>query len=358
MNGPSDLEATPRLDPAGSAPPEVTGDRAGNALATLCRADALFRERYDGWEVLGRGSFSTVVRTQHRILDGPVALKILFRASPAERQWFVAEARALTRILHPYVVRVFAVFDRDPVAWFEMELVEGVTLDAELRRRTACRERWALEEALEIAACLSEGLAAVHKAGIVHHDVKPGNVLLPRLGQPAAKLADFGIARSVDATIVLSETVPGSPKYMCPEALVPAGRVGPEGDVYALSLTLYELFSGGLYPFALRDGATVAEALDCHRRKAPMALRVLGGGLPDEVVDVIHQGLSKRPRQRPTAAEIGRVMRAAQAGGPIVASPRARSHRLRRLALPVLAVALAVIAVGVAGLALWWLLRP
>jgi serine/threonine protein kinase len=111
---------------------------------------------------------------------------------------------------------------------------------------------------------------------------------------------------------VLGEGVSGSPKYLCPEALLPSERVGPAGDVYSLSLTLYQIFSGGLYPFVLRDGATVGEVLECHTRRSPLSLRTLGLGVPDDVVDLIHEGLHKNPARRPSAAAVAHLLREEQ----------------------------------------------
>lgn len=331
----------------------VREDAPRDLLRALCLADPVFAERYEGWEELGRGTFATVVRTHLRDAGVPVALKIFWRMAPAERRQLRAEAEALMSVAHPAVVRTFAVFARSEPAWFELELVEGTTLGAELRAMKASGERCPLERALEIGACLAEGLAAVHAAGFVHRDVKPDNVLLPRGGQPAAKLGDFGIARSVDATMLLGEEMPGSPKYMCPEALRGQG-VGPAGDVYALALTLYQLFSGGRYPFALRRQASLAETLDCHRRKAPMPLRTLGLGLPDGVVDVIQHGLDKQPSHRPTATDVARVLRAAQAGEPAAG---VWAPRRRRLSLIAALAAGAVLGGGLVSAAAWLLLR-
>lgn len=344
MTSPVDTDAT--LAAAADVPP---GDDAFDALRTLCCADPVFAARYDGWEELGRGACATVVRTHLRDAGVAVALKVWWRLAHSDRRQLRTEAQVLMRVVDACVVRTFAVFDRGPLAWLELELIDGPTLRDELRARAASGERWPEAEALEIGACLAEGLAAVHAAGFIHRDVKPGNVLLPRDRRPAAKLADFGIARALDATMVLGDAVPGSPKYMCPEALL-GQTPGTAGDVYALALTLYQLFSGGLYPFALREGATLAEALECHRRRAPIPLRALGLGLSDEVVDVIQHGLDKNPRHRPTAAEVARVLRAEQTREPGSVGPVARRRRSRRRALRLL-LALA----GLAALVALWL---
>lgn len=333
-----DPDATPRAtdvrwsEPqAGGAPFVDMESGEGDALERLCRADPVFAQRYEGWEELGRGAGACVVRTYQRDLGQDVALKVALHLRPEERRRLASEAQSLMRCGHPCVVHVLGTFSRGVVSWLELEYVEGETLDAELGRLRELRARMPWRAGLEIAACLAEGLAAVHAAGVVHCDVKPSNVLLPRGGHPAAKLADFGIARSVDATIVIEEGVPGTPRYVSPEALQRGVRVGPAGDVYALALTLYQVFSGGLYPFALRDEPTLGEMLDCHAHRAPLPLRLLAPEVPDEVVDAIHQGLHKKPSRRPTAVEIGRVMRDVQARTrPAWASGWEAEQRLRR----------------------------
>jgi len=342
------------LDLTRPGAPPASGPGEGSALEALCTSDPVFAARYEGWSELGRGGWGYVVRTRLRGLGVAVAVKVLCHMGQDERRRLNAEAQALMSVVHPCVVRTFAVFERGPLAWIEMELVEGRTLEDELRARAARGESWSLGEALQIGACLAEGLAAVHAAGFVHRDVKPQNVLLPRAGRPAAKLTDFGIARSLDATQILNEPLSGSPLYVCPEALL--GRsVGVEGDVYGLALTLYQLFSGGIYPFALSRGATLGEALECHRRKAPLPLRALGLDLPEAVVDVVQFGLDKNPRHRPSAAEVGCVLRAVQGGDETAGTggPGRRRGRQRRLGwILVLGMGFVLGAAGVVA-ALW-----
>lgn len=325
-----------------------------DALRMLCYADSVFAARYEGWDELGRGAHATVVRTYQRDAGVAVALKVWWRLADSDSRQLRAEAQALMRIVHPCVVRTFAVFDRGPLAWIELELIDGPTLREELRARSARNEPMPAADALEIGACLAEGLAAVHAAGFVHRDVKPGNVLLPRGGQPAAKLTDFGIAHAIDATVVLGDAMRVSMKYISPEALQ-GHTPGTAGDVYALCVTLYQLFSGGLYPFALREEAPVAEILDCHRRRAPIPLRALGLDLPDEVVDVIQHGLAKQARRRPSAAEVAFTLRAVQRRGSGVVLPRRRERRMRRAVRVLMALAGLGLAV-VLGLVMVWML--
>ncbi len=267
-----------------------------------CEADPFFASRYEGWRELGRGAFSIVVATRLRRVDIPLALKFVWEDS-SQRQ-LLAEARALSRIVHPNVVRIFAVCEHRGAAWIELELVEGATLrDAMIAQRG---RPWPITEALEVGACLAEGLAAVHAAGFVHRDLKPGNVLLPSSGNPVAKLADFGIARSVDATLITGETLLGSPGYVSPEATRNAVP-GPQADVYALALIVYELLSGR-NPYGFADETPVAAMLACHANQSVAPLT--GLDVSRDLVDALQRALAKDPRRRPPAAELAQVLRA------------------------------------------------
>jgi len=105
------------------------------------------------------------------------------------------EVHAAQSLATEYLVQAYSVFDRAPIAWFEIELVDGPNLDQELHRTATNGHPFSLPEAMEIALAVSRCLWHAHRRGVLHRDVKPANVLLPRSGVPAAKLADFGIAR-------------------------------------------------------------------------------------------------------------------------------------------------------------------
>lgn len=321
-----------------------------DALRALCLADPLFTRRYEGWEALGYGDNAGLIHTRLRATGRDVALKIYWHAATLAADDPRGEAMALMDVTHPSVVRVYGVFaDHTPLAWIELERVDGVTLGHCLRQRRAEGSGpWPLDQVLAIGACLAEGLAAVHAAGFVHRDLKPDNVLLPRDGRPAAKLADFGVARALDATRLLYETLPGNAKYASPEA-VRGERVGGEADVYALGLMLYEIVSGGLFPYPLDARTTAFEVLESHRRRVPLPLRTLGLGVPDGLVDLIHAMLDKQPERRPSATTVASRLRALERA-PVVPVTRHRTTSTW-LALGVgVVLALALALVGMVGL--------
>ncbi len=283
-----------------------------DGLRQTCEADLLFLERYEGWTEIGRGAHGTVIRTYCRPTDMDVALKLLVRGErEMDERRLQAETHALARVSHPCVVRTFAAFARGALAWIEMELIEGCSLAHEIARRQTSGEAWPAGDQLAVAWAAAEGLAAIHAAGIVHRDVKPDNILLPASRKPAAKLVDFGVARVLNAAVLSGVRYsPGTPRYSAPE-LVTLGRTGPEADVYAFGVTLYELFSGGTHPYALPRGSSVVESINAHVRLAPVPLPALAADLDDDVVDVIARALDKRPELRPSAREIADVLRGA-----------------------------------------------
>jgi serine/threonine-protein kinase len=312
-------------------------DRPADALRALCEAEPAFVERYTGWRQIGCGASSAVVATRLRVTDTPVALKLLW--GDARRPLFDAEARALMQVTHPCVMRTHAVFPGHSFDWIELELVEGPTLADALRARRGAP--WPLEQALDIGACLAEGLAAVHAAGIVHRDLKPANVLLPRDARPAAKLLDFGIARELDDTVDATESLPGSPSSLSPEALRGA-PVGPERDVYALGLILFQILSGQ-HPYGFDERTSVAQMLASHERRRPAALRALAPGVPRDVAHMVQRALAKRPARRPSADDLAAVLRTAHWD----ASPGAPAHFLADTRVMLVLAAFAAAAVWV-----------
>ncbi len=339
--------ASPEARPPGAGP---------DALQLLCSADSVWSERYEGWEELGSGGYGTVVKTTLRGFGRPVAVKIFQRLGAEDRRRLLTEVETLATVSHSSIVRAFSPFDRGALVWLEMELVDGASLGREIKRRVAAKEPWPLVEALEIARCVAEGMAAVHALGVVHRDIKPDNILLPASREPAAKIADFGIARVMEAmSHTRSGVLPGSPRYMAPEVL-DGNTALPASDIYSMSVTVYQVFAGGAYPLALTEAATIGEVLRAHRKKAPVPLRSLGYDVPEAVADLIHRGLDKNPRNRPTAAVFARVMSDAlarlRATSTLASATPAEATRSRApLAVKALASVCGVLVLGGAWLA-------
>jgi len=282
---------------------DTSGGATRDALHTLCLADPVWAERYDGWTELGRGGSAAVVRTFNRDAGGEVALKVFYGLAAEDRVRFEREVRGAQRLASPFIVRTFSPFVRGSLGWIEMELVDGPNLRQELEQRAAAAQPFPLAECCNVAVCLAQALVAAHVAGVVHRDVKPANVLLPASGAPAAKLSDFGISRILGATrVTATGLLAGTPQFAAPE-VVAGSEIGPAADIYSLALCLYLMLSGNRFPYDLPEGATVAQWLRAHSDAQPRPLRALVAAVPAEVADLVSAGLAKDPARRPTAAD-------------------------------------------------------
>ena len=248
---------------------------------------------------LGSGGFGTVYRAWDERLHRPVAVKVIERAGPG-RERVLREAQAAARLAHPGIVTLYELADDGRNAYLVTELIEGETLRA-LHRVGRLSDR----HVAEIGAGAAEALTHAHAAGVIHRDIKPHNVLVPR-GTTEAKLVDFGIARLLDeATLTAPGDVLGTIAYMAPEQ---AGgeRSGAEGDVYSLALTLYECWVGA-HPHARRSPAATARAIG-----DPIPpLRESRPELPGELCETIDDCLDPNPRFRPRMVELERALDAA-----------------------------------------------
>jgi hypothetical protein len=276
-----------------------------------------------------------------------VAIKVLrpefAMALPTER--FLREIQIEAQLKHPYILPLFDSGDADGLPFYVMPHVPG----GSLRARLSQEAQLPFQEALRITEEVAEALSYAHSHGVVHRDVKPGNILLD---ESHALLADFGIARAVTALAgtALSESglVVGTPEYMSPEQGSPGAKVDGRSDIYALACVLYETLSGEP-PFT---GATAQAVIARHMHDQPRSLRVVRSTIPDHVEEVIQTALAKVPADRyPTAAQFVAALRGE---GPTTASVRrARVARRRRWSAGLVGgVALA------AALGLWWLPRP
>ena len=250
---------------------------------------------------LGRGGFGRVYLARHRVLGRGVAIKVLDRelaASPRAYQRFVWEARTACRVRHPNVIEILD-FGRltDGRPFLVMELLDGETLE----ERLAARGRLGLAETVAIVDALAAALSAVHRAGVVHRDVKPSNVFL-RTPDDRVTLLDFGIAKLVrpepeDRPLVTTvNTRLGTPEAMAPEQILGLPIDG-RTDVYGLGITLYRMLTGA-WPFAADDDAEL-ERLHLEATPAPPSERA---PVPPAIDEVIARALAKDPAARPSDA--------------------------------------------------------
>ena len=249
-------------------------------------------------EPLARGGMATVWVADDPVLSRRVAIKIL-RADLAldegTRARFRHEAIAAARLSHPNIVSTYDTGDDDGIAYIVMELVDGTTL----RHLIDQRGGLPVAEVIRIGKQVADALEAAHRAGLVHRDVKPANVLVPSTGQ--VKVTDFGIAKAAGGDdLTRTGTVMGTARYLSPEQV--NGRpTDARTDVYALGLLLYEALCGHP-PFG--GDTDIATAMARLTTSAP-AIRVERPEVSRALDDVIHRCMARQPAARfSTAAEV------------------------------------------------------
>ena len=255
-------------------------------------------DRYEIHRRLARGGMAQVYLARDRALDRPVAVKELvaeFATDPSFVERFRREAQAAANLSHPNVVGVYDWGAQDGTYFIVMEYIDGPSLSKVLRSEGPLHPRRAAEVAAEVAA----GLGFAHSRGVVHRDVKPGNVLLTRSGE--AKVTDFGIARALsspDEDLTQAGSVMGTATYFSPEQ-AQGLPVDPRSDLYSLGVVLYELVTGRP-PFA---GETpLAIAYKHVQDEAPFPSTVMSG-LPRPLEAIIMKLLAKSPDGRYANAE-------------------------------------------------------
>ncbi|GAB3497336.1 serine/threonine-protein kinase [Nocardiopsis coralliicola] len=260
----------------------------------------LLSGRYQLDEQIGSGGMGTVWRATDTILNRPVAVKLLHpaqMAEPTSRERFRTEGRITAGLSHPGIAQVYDYGEQGERAFLIMELVPGEPLSSILRRNAGLEPG----VTLDIIAQSAAALAAAHGRGVVHRDIKPGNLLVTEDG--TVKLTDFGIARG-DQSVTLTQTgmVMGTAQYISPEQA--SGRPATHAsDVYALGVVAYECLAGQP-PFTADSPIALALA---HTREPPPPLP---DSVPPQLVDLVTTMLAKAPDDRPESA--GEVARVAQ----------------------------------------------
>jgi serine/threonine protein kinase len=255
--------------------------------------------RYELGDRLGVGGMSTVVRAFDDRLEREVAIKLLAEHLADDSQFvarFRREALAVARLVHPNIVQVFD-FGLDEAThrqYIVMELVRGQS-GAEILRDEGALD---VRDALSIVAQACRGLEYAHRNGVVHRDVKPGNLLRGEDG--VVKLADFGIAKafSDESSITQVGSVLGTAAYLAPEQAA-GEQAGPAADLYALGVVAYQLLSGRL-PY---EAQSLTELALKQQREVPPRLDELNPDVSPQLAMAVDRALALDPRQRPASAE-------------------------------------------------------
>jgi serine/threonine-protein kinase len=257
--------------------------------------DVLLGERYRLVRMIGSGGMGTVWEAGDETLGRPVAVKVLSESLAAgERavRRFEREAQAAARLSGPYIAAVYDFGRSEGRPYIVMELVRGEALADRLAREGPLPP----QEAARIARQVAEALEEAHRAGIVHRDVKPGNVMLTAAGD--VKVMDFGIAAAAWAErVTTSGLVLGTPSYLAPEQ-AKSEKTTPASDVYALGAMLYEMVAGRP-PFVAESPVALALA---HIREDPRPLDQVAEGVPPNIASASMAALAKDPAERPPSA--------------------------------------------------------
>jgi serine/threonine-protein kinase len=275
-----------------------------STLSTRYPAGSLIAGRYEIVRKLGHGGMAEVYLATDRMLARPVAVKVIRDRLAEDRRLaarFRREARAAAALNHRGIVSVHDVGMDGANPYIVMEYVRGRNLAEALQHEGP----FAAARVAEIGMALAESVAVAHDAGIVHHDLKPGNVMLTEKGE--VKVLDFGIAHAIQWTPLTEEAaVHGTAEYMSPERI--RGADGdPRSDVYSLGAVLYELATGRP-PFA---GDTPLATAYRHLEEEPAPPHVVRPDLPPELSTILMRCLAKRPDDRyrrsdDLAADLGR----------------------------------------------------
>jgi serine/threonine protein kinase len=263
---------------------------------------------------LGRGGMGTVYEAVNLETGEPAAVKLLSPALAAEegfRERFEAEIETLRKLNHPNIVRLFGFGEQDEQLFYAMELIDGNSLEEELSRG----RRFDWREVVRIAIEICRALRHAHDRGVIHRDIKPGNLLMSSTGQ--IKLSDFGIARLFGNTRLTSAgSVLGTAEYMAAEQA--AGRpVDQRADLYSLGAVMYALLARR----PVFRGKSLAEMLHKHQFETPEPLSKYNDDVPEELQRIILQLLEKDPARRiANAAILGRCFEAMQHAMPLPAS--------------------------------------
>src|SRR5881397_3249896 len=252
---------------------------------------------YELLEQIGRGGQGVVFRARQKSLNRIVALKVIGLgnwATKSHLKRFRLEAEAAARLEHPGIVPIHEVGERDGSCYFSMKFVEGGQLDAVVKR-----EPMPIRHAVELIAKLARTVHHAHEHGILHRDIKPGNILLDAKGEP--HLTDFGLARLVEteSTVTRTMEVLGTPSYMAPEQAVGNdAAITSATDVYGLGAVLYQLLTGHP-PFA---GGTTFETVRLVLDTEPRQPRLLNPKVDRDLATICLMCLDKDPQRRYSSA--------------------------------------------------------
>lgn len=271
---------------------------------------AALLERYEDLRLIGQGGMGRVFRGRDPRLGRSVAIKLLRSGHPEATKRFLQEARAQARVQHENVCRVYDVGEADGEPYIAMEFIDGQELDS-------ARGAMSLEQKVKVIREVAAALHEAHRLGLIHRDIKPGNIIVATTRDGALKpyVVDFGLARdlALEGQLENQGAIDGTPAYMSPEQALgtPLDR---RSDVYALGSTLFDLIAGRT-PFV---GVSIPDLLSQVVRSSPPALSKIRPGVPKDLETIVMACLQKDPSQRyDSARALGEDLQRFLDGEPI-----------------------------------------
>jgi len=269
-------------------------------------------DNYELLVLVGEGGIGIVYRCWHKIMQREFALKLLKPTQVNEQTWqrFQVEARAIAKLDHPNVVKIFNMgIDRGDCPYYVMELLNGGSLGSYIGSKVLAD----LDTILDIFEQLTAGLGYAHSKGIIHRDIKPANIILEnsKSGGLLVKIVDFGMAKLLSRDTLMQQgltsagEVFGTPLYMSPEQSL-GSEIDQRSDIYSLGCTFFKTLTGE-FPFR---GANSIETILLHQTKPPPSINDIGEQeFPQEIDDIVQKMLAKRPDDRyQTMVEVRRAL--------------------------------------------------
>src|SRR5215471_15825455 len=311
---------------------------AGSRLPSLAEATSFLPTAIGCYRIrrlVGQGAMGAVYEATQEHPRRTVALKVIKPgwANPELLRRFEQESQALARLQHPCIAQIYEAGMADagfgPQPYFAMELIRGRSL-----REYAEEHHLDTEQRLQLMVRICEGVQHAHQRGLIHRDLKPGNILVDETGQP--KILDFGVARVTDSdTQTTRQTdlgqLVGTLAYMSPEqALGDPLELDTRSDVYALGVILYELLAGRL-PYTV--SRNLPEAVQTIREEDPAPLSSISRNYRGDIETIVAKALEKdKGRRYVSAADLAGDIRRYLADEPIVARPPSTTYQLQKFA--------------------------